>query len=206
MKLAVFDFDSTLMKGETLEFLAQTDELKQEMKNATDLAMNGKLDFFESLTNRVAKLKGMDVNTVNEICTKLPYNKGAKELISKLKENNVKVVCFSGGFVNALVPAKINLGFDVFFCNVLHEKEGILTGKVGGEMMFNNSKGNMLAKLQILLDVKKEDTMVVGDGANDLSMFKYAEKRVSFCGKEILRQNANIVIDIPDLSEIEKYI
>ena len=206
MKLAVFDFDSTLMKGETLEFLAQTDELKQEMKKVTDLAMNGKLDFFESLTNRVAKLQGMDVNKVNEICANLPYNKGAKELIAKLKRDNVKVVCFSGGFVNALVPAKIHLGFDVFFCNILHEKDGILTGKVGGEMMFNNSKGNMLAKLQLLLDVKKEDTMVVGDGANDLSMFKYAEKRVAFCGKEILRQNANIIIDIPDLTEIEKYI
>ncbi len=206
MKLAVFDFDSTLMQGETLEFLAQTEELKQEMKSVTDLAMNGKLDFFESLTNRVAKLNGMNVNTVNEICANLPYNKGAKELIAALKEKNVKVVCFSGGFMNALVPAKINLGFDVFFCNILHEKGGILTGKVGGEMMFNNSKGNMLAKLQLLLDVKKEDTMVVGDGANDLSMFKYAEKKVAFCGKEILRQNANIIIDVPDLLEIEKYI
>ena len=206
MKLAVFDFDSTLMKGETLEFLAQTEELKQEMKKVTDLAMNGKLDFFESLTNRVSKLAGMEVNKVNEICSALPYNKGAKELITKLKENNIKVVCFSGGFVNALVPAKINLGFDVFFCNILHEKEGILTGKVGGDMMFNNSKGNMLAKLQVLLDIKKEDTMVVGDGANDLSMFKYADKRVAFCGKEILRQNANIIIDTPNLTEIEKYI
>ena len=206
MKLAVFDFDSTLMKGETLEFLAQTEKLKQEMKSVTDLAMNGKLDFFESLTNRVAKLKGMPVNKVNEICSNLPYNKGAKELIAKLKENKVKVVCFSGGFVNALVPAKINLGFDVFFCNILHEKDDVLTGRVGGDMMFNNSKGNMLAKLQLLLDVKKEDTMVVGDGANDLSMFKYAEKRVAFCAKEILKRNANVVIDIPDLSEIEKYI
>jgi len=182
------------MKGETLEFLAQTDELKNEMKHITDLAMNGELDFFESLTCRVEKLKGMSVERVNTICANLPYNLGAKELIQKLKEKNVKVVCFSGGFANALIPAQVHLGFDTFFCNILHEKEGILTGKVGGEMMFNNSKGNMLAKLQILLNAKKEDTMVVGDGANDLSMFKYADKKVAFCGKKILRENANIII------------
>jgi phosphoserine phosphatase len=88
----------------------------------------------------------------------------------------------------------------------LHAKDGILTGLVGGEMMFSHSKGDMLKRIQNILGVSEEDTMVVGDGANDLSMFKYAKTRVAFCAKEVLKKEANIIIEEKDLTKILDFI
>ena len=205
-KLAVFDFDSTLMDGETLEFFAREIGIEEKVKNITDRAMRGELDFFESLTERVTFLKGLQVDKIDEICTHLPLMNGAKGVIKGLKEKGYKVVCFSGGFKNATIPFCEKLGIDAEFSNILHSKDGILTGQVGGEMMFNDSKGQMLKRLQKLLDISIENTLTVGDGANDLSMFKYAGKRVAFCAKPILKENANIIIDDKNLSNILKYV
>lgn len=202
MKLAVFDFDSTLMDGETIEFLAKEVGIEAKVKEITTLAMQGELDFFESLTKRVGLLKGLDVETVNNVCMNLPLMNGAKETIQGLKEKGYKVVCFSGGFKNATVPFAKKLGLDAEFSNILHSKDGKLTGLVGGEMMFNDSKGRMLLTLQSILGITSGETLVVGDGANDLSMFKYADTRVSFCAKPILEKEANIVIKEKDLREI----
>lgn len=202
MRLAVFDFDSTLMDGETLEFLAEQIGIKKEVKEVTDRAMRGELDFFESLQYRVSLLKGLKVETVNQICKSLPVMPGAKEVVSGLKSKGYKVVCFSGGFKNATVPFAEKLGLDADFSNILHSKDGILTGLVGGEMMFNDSKGEMLKRLQAVLGISPNETLVVGDGANDLSMFKYASKRVAFCAKPVLKENANIIIETKDLSLI----
>lgn len=77
-----------------------------------------------------------------------------------------------------------------------------MTGLVGGEMMFNDSKGEMLKRLQSVLGISPDETLVVGDGANDLSMFKYASKRVAFCAKPVLKENANIIVEDKDLSLI----
>lgn len=205
-KLAVFDFDSTLMDGETLEFFAREIGIEEKVKNITDRAMRGELDFFESLTERVTFLKGLQVDKINEICAHLPLMNGAKDVIKGLKDKGYKVVCFSGGFKNATIPFCEKLGIDAEFSNILHSKDGILTGQVGGEMMFNDSKGQMLKRLQKLLDISIENTLTVGDGANDLSMFKYAGKRVAFCAKPILKENANIIIDDKNLSNILKYV
>lgn len=205
-KLAVFDFDSTLMDGETLEFFAREIGIEDKVKLITDKAMRGELDFFESLTERVSFLKGLNENRINEICKHLPLMNGAQEVISGLKEKGYKVICFSGGFRNATVLFAQKLGLDGEFANILHAKDGVLTGLVGGEMMFNDSKGQMLQRLQKILDVTPQNTIAIGDGANDLSMFKYAQKRVAFCAKPILKENANIIIEEKDLSKILKYI
>lgn len=202
MRLAVFDFDSTLMDGETLEFLAEQIGIKNEVKEVTDRAMRGELDFFESLQYRVSLLKGLKVETVNQICKALPVMQGANEVVSGLKSKGYKVVCFSGGFKNATVPFAEKLGLDADFSNILHSKDGVLTGLVGGEMMFNDSKGEMLKRLQAVLGISPDETLVVGDGANDLSMFKYASTRVAFCAKPVLKENANIIIENKDLSLI----
>lgn len=202
MRLAVFDFDSTLMDGETLEFLAEQIGIKKEVKEITDRAMRGELDFFESLQYRVSLLKGLNVETVNQICKSLPVMPGAKEVVSGLKDKGYKVVCFSGGFKNATVPFAEKLGLDADFSNILHVKDGCLTGLVGGEMMFNDSKGEMLKRLQAILGISPDETLVVGDGANDLSMFKFASTRVAFCAKPVLKENANIIIENKDLSLI----
>lgn len=202
MKLAVFDFDSTLMDGETLEFLAKEIGIEKEIKEITDKAMQGELDFFESLQKRVSLLGGMSVETVDRICKNLPVMNGAKETVEGLKKLGYTVVCFSGGFKNATVPFCEKLGIDCEFSNILHEKDGLLTGLVGGEMMFSESKGEMLKRLQKILGITQSETLAVGDGANDLSMFKHAGKRVAFCAKPVLKKEANIIIDEKDLSLI----
>ena len=205
-KLAVFDFDSTLMDGETLEFFARELGIEEKVKLITDKAMRGELDFFESLTERVSFLKGLTVSKVDEICHNLPLMNGAQEVVKGLKNKGYKVVCFSGGFRNATSLFAQKLGLDGEFANILHSKDGILTGLVGGEMMFNDSKGQMLKRLQNLLNVSVENTLAVGDGANDLSMFKYASKRVAFCAKPIVNESANIIIKQKDLSLILSYL
>ncbi len=202
MKLCVFDFDSTLMDGETIDFLAKPLGLGEKIAQITERAMQGELDFFESLTTRVTLLKGLPRSTLDEICHNLPYMPGAKECIKELKKMNYKVVVFSGGFRNATSYAKEILGFDAEFSNTLHIRDDLLSGLVGGEMMFDFSKGDMLLRLQNILGVDEENTLVVGDGANDRSMFKYASKRVAFCAKDILKKEANIIIDTKDLTKI----
>jgi phosphoserine phosphatase len=128
--------------------------------------------------------------------------KGAQETIAELKKMGLKVVCFSGGFRTATGYAKNILGYDADFSNILHQKDGKLTGLVGGDMMFSHSKGDMLVRLQSLLGITEAETLVCGDGANDLSMFAHARTRVAFCAKEILKKEANIVIETKDLTQI----
>jgi phosphoserine phosphatase len=206
MKLAVFDFDSTLMDGETIDFLAAPLGLEEKVATITEDAMNGRLDFFESLTTRVALLKGLEYQKAVDICKDLPLMPGAIETISELKKMGYKVVCFSGGFRIGTSPAKEKLGIDADFSNVLHHKDGILSGLVGGEMMFDFSKGDMIQRIQSVLGVGVEDTLVCGDGANDRSMFPYASKKIAFCAKDILKREANIIVDTKDLKEILHHI
>jgi phosphoserine phosphatase len=206
LKLAVFDFDSTLMDGETIDFFADELGIGEEVARITEEAMSGRLDFFESLQQRVGLLKGLDFAVVEKISQNLPYMPGAKETIAQLKRSGMKVVCFSGGFRTATSYAKDILGYDADFSNALHVKEGKLTGLVGGDMMFNFSKGDMLVRLQSILGVSEEETLVCGDGANDLSMFAHAGTRVAFCAREILEKEANIVIKTKDLTQILKEI
>lgn len=202
MKLAVFDFDSTLMDGETIDFLAKPLGLEEKVASITEKAMAGELDFFESLIERVSLLKGLSYKQAVDICKDLPLMPGAQKTIAELKNMGYTVVCFSGGFRIGTSPAKDKLGLDADFSNVLHEKDGVLTGLVGGDMMFGYSKGDMIQRLQNILGVTKADTLVCGDGANDLSMFEHADTRIAFCAKPVLKEAANIIIDEKDLTKI----
>lgn len=206
MKLAVFDFDSTLMEGETLEFIAKEYNIEPLMKKITTEAMEGKIDFFESLTKRCALLKGAKEEKIIDICSNLPYTKGAKETIYELHNMGYKVVCFSGGYETATIPAQKALGYDAQFSNILHFQNGVMTGLVGGEMMFSDSKGKMLKRLQNIFNISEENTITIGDGANDLSMFQYAKNKVAFCAKPVVKKHANIIIDNKNLTEILNYI
>ncbi len=205
MKLAVFDFDSTLMQGETLEFIAKEYGIEPLMKQITTEAMEGKIDFFESLIKRVSLLKGAKEEKIKKICENLPYTKGAGETIKELKKMGYKVICFSGGYETATIPAQKILGYDAQFSNIFHFKNGELTGLLGGEMMFSDSKGKMLKRLQSIFNVKEDDTLTVGDGANDLSMFQFAAKRAAFCAKPVLKEHANIIIENQNLTELLNY-
>ncbi|MDR1614599.1 MAG: phosphoserine phosphatase SerB [Campylobacteraceae bacterium] len=206
MKLAAFDFDSTLMDGETIDFLADAYGVGAEVAKLTAEAMRGEIDFFEALNRRAALLKGMSERKVIDICENLPYVKGAKELIKELHERGMKVIVFSGGFRYATGFAKKVLGFDADFSNILHVKNGALTGLVGGDMMFGFSKGDMLFRIQTLLGADKEETVAVGDGANDASMFEFSKIKIAFCAKEVLKKRANVVLDEKDLTKILNYI
>lgn len=205
-KLAVFDFDSTLMNGETIDELAKAQGVSDEVAKITHLAMEGELDFYESLIRRVALLKGMREKDAIEICHNLPLTEGAMEVVPALQKRGYKVVCFSGGFKYATSHFRQVLGLDADFSNILHAKDGILSGGVGGEMMFSDSKGKMLQTLQRLLNITPEDTIAIGDGANDISMFKFARKKVAFYAKDALKREANVIVLYKDLREILKYI
>ena len=206
MKLCVMDFDSTLMDGETIDQIAALAGIKDEVAKITAEAMEGRLDFFESLTRRVGLLKGIDYKKVDDVCANLPYMPGAETLIKGLKEQGYKIMVFSGGFRNATSRAKDKFGLDADFSNILHHKDGVLTGLVGGDMMFDFSKGDMLTRIQSILGVSEADTMVIGDGANDRSMFKHAGKKVAFCAHKVLKAEANIIVDTKDLSEVLNYL
>ncbi|MCV6607988.1 MAG: phosphoserine phosphatase SerB [Campylobacterales bacterium] len=205
-KLCVFDFDSTLMDGETIDEIAAQVGKKEEIGKITDLAMAGEMDFFDSLTMRASKLQGVKYEDVVKICESLPLMPGAVETVKALKEKGYKVIIFSGGFREATSYHGKILGVDGDFSNRFQHKDGILTGKVGGDMMFGYSKGDMIQRIQQLLNVSIENTIACGDGANDASMFPYAAKKVAFCGKPVLREQANITIDEKDLRGLIEYI
>jgi phosphoserine phosphatase len=194
------------MDGETIDVMAGLAGCEAEVAKITESAMRGEIDFFEALTKRVAMLVGADEQNAKEACENLPFIKGAKEIIAELKSRDYKVVVFSGGFSIATTPARAKLGFDMDFSNVLHAKDGKLTGLVGGEMMYSNSKGVMMQKIQALMGASVENTIAVGDGANDASMFPFASKKIAFCAKPKLKEHANIIIDTKDLLEIKNYL
>ena len=199
-KLAVFDFDSTLMDGETIDFFAEPLGLGSEVSAITEAAMSGELDFFTALVARAKLLKGLNAGVADAICQNLPIMPGAKETVDELKSRGYKVVCFSGGFRKATEPACKRLGIDADFANFLYtDADGNLTGEVGGEMMYSDAKGDMIVRLQNLLGITREDTLVVGDGANDLSMFAHADTRVAFCARDVLKNAATHIIQTKDL-------
>ncbi len=205
MKLCILDFDSTIINGETIDALADAHDKGKEVKEITQQAMVGKLDFFESLIKRVELLKGLSHDKAIHICKTLPLMPGAKEIVPALKQKDYTIIIFSGGFREATTHFREALDADADFANFLHTKNGILTGQVGGEMMTSGAKGDLLKRLQKLLGISKEETMVVGDGANDLSMFQYSNKKIAFCAKEILRQAADHCIFNKDLREILEF-
>ncbi len=202
IRLCAFDFDSTLMDGETIDLLAQAYGVGDKVKDITAEAMSGKLDFFQSLTARVALLKGMPCAKVSEVCANLPLVKGVTELIPYLKSKNIKVIVLSGGFHEAIDHAHRKLDFDFVAANFLHAQDGALTGLVGGEMMRSDSKGSMLARIKRLLGLRTSEVACVGDGANDLAMFKESGFKIAFCAKPILNTQADLVIDTKDLSRL----
>ncbi len=200
MKLAVFDFDSTLMDGETIDFFAEALGLGEEVAAITEEAMAGRMDFFTSLVARARLLEGLEVSVAQEICENLPVMPGAAETVDVLKAAGYKVICFSGGFRQATEPMAKRLGLDADFANFLYvDEHGKLTGEVGGEMMYSDAKGDMLVRLQKLMGIGREDTLVVGDGANDLSMFAHADTRVAFRARPILVDRATHVVTQKDL-------
>lgn len=213
-KLAVLDFDSTLYPGETLDDICRHFLTKQQFEDVLKRAADAReiIDnntFYYTLNDRVSMLKGIPYSKVKEYCeaNTRTYFPGAKALVDGLHERGYRVVIFSGGFRTATSLAKQELGIDEDFANTfLVDADGNLTGEASGPMMLLSSKGELIQQIQHTTGITPENTLVVGDSTNDISMFKYAKHSVAFCAKQIVREQATIAIDEPDLSMILKHI
>ncbi|WP_292459783.1 phosphoserine phosphatase SerB [Methanothermococcus sp.] len=204
-KLILFDLDSTLINCETIDEIAKVAGVEDEVKKITKDAMNGKLEFGEALKKRVSLLKGLPMEKIMNLVSNLELTKGAEETIKELKKRGYITGVVSGGFTIATNRIKDILGLDYAYSNELITKEGKLTGEVIGPIMSSHAKGDILEEIAKKEGIDLKDTVVVGDGANDISMFKKAGFKIAFCAKDILKKNADICIDKKDLREILKY-
>uniref|UniRef100_A9A763 phosphoserine phosphatase n=1 Tax=Methanococcus maripaludis (strain C6 / ATCC BAA-1332) TaxID=444158 RepID=A9A763_METM6 len=205
-KLILFDLDSTLADCEVIDEIAKFAGVESEIKKITEEAMKGKINFEESLKRRVKFLKGLSVEKLDEFAENIPIMNGAPELIGELKKQGYVTALVSGGFDFGAEHVKKVLGLDYAYSNTLLSENGILTGEVIGPVMSETAKGDILEEIAANENIALENTVVVGDGANDISMFERAGLGIAFCAKEILRSKADICIDKKDLKEILNYL
>jgi phosphoserine phosphatase len=198
--LVVFDVDSTLINDEAIELLAERAGKRQEVAEVTERAMRGELDFEESLRQRVLTLKGLDEAVLGEVSHQLSPTKGAKELIEAIHKRGGKAAAVSGGFIQLLAPVKQQLNFDLERANTLEVVDGKLTGQVIGKVIDRAAKAEALVEWANHLGVSQQQTIAVGDGANDLGMMEAAGLSVAFCAKPVVQQKAKIALNERDLS------
>ena len=197
-KLLLSDMDSTIIQEESLDELAALIGLKKEVSKITEEAMNGRIDFEQALISRVRMLKNQPTEILNELKKKININIGAKELIKTMSANGAKTVLVSGGFTFLTEHLKFTLGFDFTHANVLQISKSnngskILTGNLEPPILDKNTKLLLLRKYAKKFNIKLEETMCVGDGANDIEMIKKAGIGVSYNGKDILNESANLI-------------
>lgn len=203
-RLLLFDVDSTLINEEVIELIAAHAGVEREVKEITDRAMAGEIDFEESLRKRVALLKGLPVSVLADVQAKVTLTNGASELVANLFKDQDKVAVVSGGFIEVITPLMQNLGIQHFKANKLEVEDGFLTGKVEGEVIDRLAKARFLNQLKAKLSPTL--TIAIGDGANDIDMIEAADVGIAFCAKEALNKVADIVISKRDLREVLEYI
>ena len=201
-RLVAFDMDSTLIKIEVIDELAKAAGVGEQVSAITERAMRGELDFSESLTRRVALLKGLKESSLKEIGDKLPLTEGAKELAGILRKLSLKTAIISGGFTYFGEILKQHLGFDYVFANQLEIKEGKLTGKVTGDIVDGKMKASLLEQLAKKENISLEQVIAVGDGANDLPMLSKAGLGIAFRAKPIVKKSAEQAISTSGLDGI----
>lgn len=186
--------DSTLIDAETIDELAKAAGVGQEVSAITERAMKGEIDFSQALTERVKLLKGLSLEDAITALDKMPLMPGAKELISFVKSIGYTTAMVSGGFTLSSERVGKLLGIDHVVSNELIVKDGIITGEVIGALTAQNSKELVLEELAAQHGIAPEDCIVVGDGANDICIFKKARYAIAFNSKPVLRQHADVVI------------
>ncbi|CAI5756394.1 unnamed protein product [Candida verbasci] len=171
-KLFVFDMDSTLIYQEVIELIADSDpNLKLKIAEITERAMNGELDFNESLKKRVGLLKGINAETLwDDIKPKLKITNGAKELIQFLKSKGIITSVCSGGFIELAEYIKSELGLDYAYANKLGISDNKLNGEIIGEIVNGEKKAQLLKEIAKVHNIDTKFACAVGDGANDLPM------------------------------------
>lgn len=193
-RLVAFDMDSTLIQVEVIDELAIAAGVGEEVSAITEAAMNGELDFEESLVARVALLKGLPESVLEEIAARLPLTPGAERLIRTLKSLGYRTAILSGGFMFFGRELQRRLGIDFVFANELEVREGRLTGRVCGEIVDGARKATLLRQLAEEAGIRLEQTIAVGDGANDLPMLDAAGLGIAFHAKPHVRRSAGQAI------------
>ena len=201
----MMDVDSTLIQQEVIELLADYAGVMPEVKNITEQAMSGKLDFKQALEKRVSLLDGLSDEIFQWLKPKIELTQGVPELIAAVHRLGGKIGAVSGGFSQVLEPLADEIGLDYWMANNLEVLNGKLTGSMIGAVIDAEAKATALKSWAAESGIELEQTIAIGDGANDIQMLQCAGYAVAFRPKLVLRQYADLVIEENSLfSLIEK--
>lgn len=191
-RLICFDMDSTLIRTEVIDELADRAGVGKEVREITESAMRGEIDFTESFKRRVALLKGLDVSVMEDIAKNLPITEGLERMMTVLKRSGYKTAILSGGFSYFGNYLKQKFGFDYVYANELEiGPDGKLTGRYTGDIVDGNRKKELLKLLAQVENINIQQTIAVGDGANDLPMLTTAGLGIAFHAKPKVKAEAS---------------
>jgi phosphoserine phosphatase len=204
LKLLAMDMDSTLITIECIDELGDYAGKKAEIAAITEAAMRGEIaDYKESLRRRVSLLAGQPESILEDLYTKkLRLTPGAEQLIAACKKHGIKLLLVSGGFTYITERLQKRLGLDYIFSNTLEVANGRLTGKLVGEIVDAQGKADRFVSLRKELRAKKEQTVAIGDGANDLKMMAEAGLSVAFHAKPVVRAQASCALTYSGLDAV----
>ncbi len=200
--LVVLDADSTLIRNEVIELLADEAGRREEVQAATEAAMRGEVDFATSLRSRVAALAGVPVTSFERVLSRIEPTPGVRELTAAVHARGGIVGVVSGGFHEILDHVAPGLGVDRWRANRLAVRDGLLTGEVEGEIVDAEAKASSLREWAADLGVADRATIAIGDGANDLRMMAAAGLGLAFNAKPAVRRQASLVIGDVDLGQV----
>lgn len=202
-RLLVLDMDSTLITIECIDEIADIHGLKPQVAAITASAMRGEIEFGESLTRRVALLKGLDSSALQRVYDeRVRLSPGAQTLLTAVKVAGLKTLLVSGGFTFFTERIKNRIGLDFTHANVLETKDGKLTGRVIGEIVDADEKRRTVEQVCAELGIEVEQVIVIGDGANDLKMMALAGLSVAYRAKPVVRAQANVALNFVGLDGI----
>ncbi|MCW9717465.1 phosphoserine phosphatase [Avibacterium sp. 21-599] len=200
--LLVMDMDSTAIQIECIDEIAKLAGTGELVSEITEQAMRGELDFEQSLRRRVATLKGAKETILQQVREKLPLTSGLRETIQGLQKYGWRTAIASGGFTYFADYLKAELGLDAAVSNQFEIVDGVLTGEVQGRVVDAQYKAETLRQLAEQYGVPMENTVAIGDGANDLAMMNVANLGVAFHAKPKVQQQAQIVVNFADLTAL----